>query len=187
MGITSHPKYKTWELMRNRCSNPKNKRYKFYGGKGIRVCDRWERSFHRFIEDMGVPDEGLTLDRIDNSKGYYRENCRWVSVTEQNRNRSNNVYIDVFGRSFILEDCIAASRYTKTAYYSRVRRGIDRFAALFSINKIISPAGEFCTIKEAAIESGVKEYKAINMVNDPNNRDWLRVGMIDFDALCNLI
>jgi len=78
------PTYKTWRSMKYRCSNPKNV---YYYQKGIRVCDRWLNSFVNFLEDMGERPEGMTIDRIDNTKGYSPENCVWSTITQQNNNK----------------------------------------------------------------------------------------------------
>jgi len=72
--------------MLDRCSNPKNSRWKDYGGRGIAVCARWQH-FENFVKDMGKRPDGLTLDRIDNDLGYFKANCRWTTLTEQSRNR----------------------------------------------------------------------------------------------------
>lgn len=73
--------------MMQRCNNPKATNYKYYGAVGIKVCERWH-TFDLFLEDMGQCDTSdLTLDRIDNSRGYEPGNCRWVSQAEQNKNR----------------------------------------------------------------------------------------------------
>lgn len=79
--------------MVQRCSNPKNKAYKDYGGRGIKVCDRW-REFAKFFEDMGEKPDDMTLDRKDNDGDYTPDNCRWASTTEQNNNRRNSIYVD---------------------------------------------------------------------------------------------
>jgi hypothetical protein len=82
--------YKIWSNMKNRCSNEKYFQYKNYGGRGIKVCKRWDK-FEDFLADMMCGySESLTLDRMDNNKGYTKSNCHWVSMKEQQRNRSNN-------------------------------------------------------------------------------------------------
>lgn len=83
-----HPLYPTWKTMRQRCNNPNNKKYHRYGGRGIRVCDRWD-DFTNFVEDMGPSwGSGLTLDRRDNDGNYEPGNCRWVKPIIQANNRS---------------------------------------------------------------------------------------------------
>lgn len=81
-----HRLYNTWNAMKNRCNNPKDKDYLKYGGRGIKVCERW-LNVENFIEDMYPTfKEGLTLDRKDNNKGYSKENCRWVPKSVQSQN-----------------------------------------------------------------------------------------------------
>lgn len=79
--------YKTWDMMIQRCSNPKHTNYKYYGARGITVCDRWLRSFKSFYDDMGDRPQGMTLDRKDVNKGYYKDNCRWATRTLQSINQ----------------------------------------------------------------------------------------------------
>lgn len=87
-GYDGTPTYKTWMSLRARCNNQKDKDYKNYGGRGISVCDRWNNSFIAFLEDMGEkPFKKAMIDRVNNEDGYYKENCRWTTITENNRNR----------------------------------------------------------------------------------------------------
>lgn len=78
--------YTTWKSMWQRCANPKHTAFKYYGGRGIRVCKRWE-VFENFLEDMGERPAGKTLDRKDNNAGYTPKNCRWATHKEQIHNR----------------------------------------------------------------------------------------------------
>lgn len=73
--------------MRIRCNDPNHTGYPNYGGRGIKVCERWERSYDAFIADMGRRPPGLTLDRIDNERGYEPGNCRWTDWITQARNK----------------------------------------------------------------------------------------------------
>ena len=91
MGIITHgmwgtPTYKTWDGMLQRCNNEKKKSYIDYGGRGIKVCDRWLR-FENFFQDMGERPKDLILERIDNNLGYFKGNCKWATYVEQGRNR----------------------------------------------------------------------------------------------------
>ena len=83
------PTYVSWYNMKSRCNNPNANDYKYWGGRGISVCLRWE-SFANFLDDMGERPEGLTLDRVDNDGDYEPGNCRWATWKEQRANRRTN-------------------------------------------------------------------------------------------------
>lgn len=86
--------YSTYRGILSRCFNKQNTRYRDYGGRGITVCDRW-LSYENFLEDMGRrPSAKHSFDRIDNEKGYYKENCRWALAGDQMTNRRNTLFVD---------------------------------------------------------------------------------------------
>jgi hypothetical protein len=95
--------YTTWVNVINRCTKPRTSHYRFYGGSGITVCERWF-SFENFLADMGEPPDGLSIDRINNSLGYSPENCRWATHTEQCNNRRNSRFITHDGVTHTLSE-----------------------------------------------------------------------------------
>lgn len=115
--------YVTWQSMRQRCNDPHSDRFYAYGAIGITVCDEWCHSFEQFLADMGERPKGCTLDRIDNTKGYSPDNCRWATPKQQSHNRKSNVLVNFQGS---LIPCAEAARrcgLSKTLLYDRLKRG----------------------------------------------------------------
>ena len=112
---------KCWHNMINRCS-PKSPSRKYYFDKGISVCERW-KTFENFKEDMGDVPEGLTIDRIDGSKGYFKENCRWATQSQQARNVSSNHKVFVFGENMTVTDLAERIGLKPNTVLFRIRRG----------------------------------------------------------------
>lgn len=93
-GLTGSRTHNAWRASKERCANPKNKKYADYGGRGISMCDRWRSDFLNFLADMGVaPTPKSELDRIDNEKGYEPGNCRWATREDQMMNRRTTTLI----------------------------------------------------------------------------------------------
>lgn len=93
------PTWQCWEDMRLRCTNPKIAKYQSYGGRGIKVCDRWLNDFDAFVEDMGFKPECLTLERIDVNGDYEPGNCRWATMFEQLGNKRTSRFITFEGKT----------------------------------------------------------------------------------------
>lgn len=94
-GMTGTSIFICWGMMRQRCQNPRQQSYLNYGGRGIKVCKRWDK-FENFYKDMGdIPSPGYELDRIDNNDDYKPSNCQWATAKQQNRNRRNCIFIKI--------------------------------------------------------------------------------------------
>lgn len=119
-----HPREESvYRNMLSRCHNPKATGYKYYGGRGIFVCDRWRESFYNFYEDMGERPENTTLDRIDYNKGYDKLNCRWGSWKEQGNNKSDNVLIEYDGEIKTISEWADEINVKQNTLLYRLRRG----------------------------------------------------------------
>lgn len=94
--------YQAWQNMKSRCMKPSNNRYHRYGGRGIKVCERW-LSFENFYEDMGDCGD-LTLDRIGNNGHYEPDNCQWVPMSDQGKKTSRIRYLTYNGETFSLSE-----------------------------------------------------------------------------------
>ena len=105
-GLTKHPLYHCWYNMIDRCYDKTNAQWDGYGGRGITVCDEWRGStgLARFIADMGECPPGHSIDRIDNDGHYHKDNCRWSTRKEQQRNMRNSRIITHNGRTGNLSD-----------------------------------------------------------------------------------
>lgn len=100
-GMASSQIYQIWFNVLRRCNDPRRSEFYLYGGRGIRVCKRWEK-FENFLADMGERPEGMSLDRKDNDGDYKPSNCRWATAEEQARNKSTNRLLTYEGRTMPL-------------------------------------------------------------------------------------
>ncbi len=133
--VTKHgewgsPLFNVWRAMVRRCTSPKDKRYERYGGRGIKVCKRWE-SVANFIADMRPGYEtGMQLDRKNNDGDYKPSNCGWATARQQTRNYSRNVILEHDGRSLCVVDWAAEVGIPASVLYDRIARGWEPSRAL---------------------------------------------------------
>lgn len=123
-GMSASPEYDVWSSMRERCDNPKHEYYADYGGRGIRVCERW-RDFRNFIHDVGArPSPKHSIDRYPNNNGDYEPgNVRWATRTEQMRNTRQNVFLEHCGVSMCLTDWSEKTGISVARISARLRHG----------------------------------------------------------------
>lgn len=128
--INTHPLYKLWNGMKRRCSNERARQYCDYGGRGITVCDRWQKSFQDFVTDMGPRPQGWTIERVDNNAGYSPENCRWATRAEQLLNKRNNIRVTVEGREYLAHTLAKRCGLDPRTIAKRAARGLSLAAVL---------------------------------------------------------
>lgn len=116
--------YAAWRAAKNRCRNANNPAFRNYGARGITFSPRWDR-FEDFLADMGECPPDLSLDRIDNERGYEPGNCRWAEWRDQVRNTRHNVFVDVDGERLALIDFARLRGIGYGAIQARIRRGED--------------------------------------------------------------
>lgn len=124
--------YNIWSGMKRRCNNKKDK---YYGGRGITVYNRWNK-FENFYEDMGERPRGKSLDRIDNNKGYSKENCRWVSRSIQQKNKIDSLYVFINNKKF--NSITEAAKYHNKSI-TTIKRWCEGYIDIRRSNKFNKP------------------------------------------------
>ena len=129
--------YYTWQAMKRRCLTDYDKRSERYQSRGITICDDWVGSFESFLSDVGEPPTGQhSLDRIDNDKGYSKENCRWATAKEQANNKTSNYKITVNGETKNLCQWSELTGIKRETIKNRIRRGWSESDA------VLTPVGK---------------------------------------------
>lgn len=174
------PTYRSWNAMKQRCQDKNHPAFYRYGGRGITVCERWQK-FINFLEDMGERPEGKSVDRIDNNKGYCKENCRWATPKEQcnnTRNNIKNIYIVYRGeRKSVVEwekitgidNVKIRNRIKKGWYIGEVLGFLDRYPKCEDISiplklsrneKIVFLKGVGCKLNKIGNYFGISRERA---------------------------
>ncbi len=116
--------YNIWKNMRARCGRKSHRAYHNYGGRGVKVCERWRESFAAFLEDMGAsPTARHSIERIDNAKGYEPGNCQWATQAEQMRNTRRNRHLTHNGETLTITDWAARLGVVASSLFKRVSKG----------------------------------------------------------------
>lgn len=130
-GLSRSDTYRSWMSMRKRCNDPRDPSFARYGGRGIRVCARWNESFETFLEDMGIrPARRFTLDRKDVNGPYEKSNCRWATSQQQCRNRRRNHRVTFAGESLTITEWAERTGIWKGTIRERLKRGWSTHDAL---------------------------------------------------------
>lgn len=194
-GKKNHRLYSIMNKMKQRCYNLNHDAYERYGGAGVTICEEWRTDFMSFYDwamSNGYKEE-LTIDRKENDKGYCPDNCRWVSITTQNRNKSNVRLITIEEDTKSLAEWLRDSRVsvTKSAFYHRVKEGMSDKEALLTpyVNKNTKVnKAQFIEVSKhmVTIDGQTKSFKdwckhlGINIVTA---RTRYEKGMSDIEAL----
>jgi hypothetical protein len=145
--------------MKQRTENKNSPSYQNYGGRGINICEEWSKSFDVFLHDMGEKPAGLSIDRIDNEKGYFKENCRWTTGAEQAHNKRNNNKLTYGGETLTLAEWsrrIGINVKTLEYRYYQAHWPIDKILATpakvpkIKLPKHITYAGDTLSVTEWA-------------------------------------
>lgn len=145
-----HPLYAIWREIRARCNDPKRAAYPNYGGRGIKLCEKWN-DFQNFYDDMFPTwTKGLTVERIDVNKGYSPENCRWATRTEQARNKRNNKNFTINGQTKCLTEWCEIFQIEYSPVQHRLNDGWDIETALKTPVKEYKPRVQNATCPDGA-------------------------------------
>lgn len=161
-GMSRTPVYRVWSAMHGRCENPKNKFFKYYGARGIGVCERWKH-FENFTADMGPRPQGGSLERKRVHEGYSPENCCWANRTRQQRNRTDSRFITINGERKHLYDWAEKVGTPPQTIAARLDKGLPAELAVLPYDRSAYPKFiDFCADKVlpycrfyAAMYSGV--------------------------------
>jgi len=128
---TRTKEYIAWTSIQGRCTNPNNKDYPRYGGRGISVCDRWLNSYENFLADMGrKPTPQHSIDRKDNDGNYDPSNCRWATLEEQGNNKRNNTFLTFEGMTLTIAEWARKINIPQNTLHARLRRNLPLEKAL---------------------------------------------------------
>jgi hypothetical protein len=132
-GLSGTRIYEIWCTMKKRCENKNSKNYERYGGRGIKLCERWQKFENFYIDMASTYKENLTIDRINNNGNYEPSNCRWATTKEQLNNYSRNIIVTINGETDSLKNICKKYNVSYDKTHHRMSRGIDLLTAMTAI------------------------------------------------------
>jgi hypothetical protein len=139
-GLRKSKLYITWANMKQRCYNPNDSHYKWYGGRGVTICDEWKNDFKAFY-DWAIANgyrDSLTIDRVDSTKNYSPDNCRFITMSAQQRNKSSNKYIEYNGETKSVQEWAEKLNIKPSTLRARFNKGWSIERALSEPVRVIS-------------------------------------------------
>jgi len=151
-----------WKGVKSRCNNPNRKSYKYYGGRGIKICEEWDKSYVAF-RDWSVANgyqENLTIDRIDTNGHYCPENCRWTTCRVQSNNTRRNHVIEAYGEAHTMAEWARINNISYHTMKTRLRKGLTGEAVVAPVHKArtVTANGETHTLREWAEITGLSYF-----------------------------
>ena len=167
--IKIRPEYYVWSAMKSRCNNPNSQQYNNYGCRGIKCCDDW-LFFDNFFRDMGVrPSNKHSLDRIDNSRGYSKENCRWATHDVQDLNKRTNRHLEFNDETLTVSQWAKKIGIRVTTLWKRLDSGWSIEAALTTKHRYINiPYKHSKTLKDARLNNRLTLREVQKLTGIPN-------------------
>lgn len=167
----NHSEYSSYVRMKSRCLVESNNRFNNYGGRGIKICDRWLDSFENFLKDMGKkPTEKHSIDRIDVNGDYTPDNCKWSTNSEQQRNKRGNLLVNVNGKIVCAKEASEILGINYNTLFQRVKRGSKNTLNIDSNSKKrmvmnMETGIYYNSIREAAISHNIAPQRLVHMLN----------------------
>lgn len=177
-GMSKTPTYKSWKKMKERCSDPNATQWKWYGGNGIKVCERWQ-TFENFFADMGArPSLDYSIDRIKNEKGYEPGNCRWATKKEQIDNQKKTIWVIIDGENMTFQDACRRKNFNFSKAYGRFRRGYNLQTVFYENDMRLKTVTKLDGLKRLATQKAVLNAADLAIFNEV---------VIDLAVLANAI
>lgn len=168
MSSKNPPGYDTWYKIRRRCYNPKDNRYKDYGGRGITMCPQWLNSLKQFLKDMKYRPPGTSIERLNNDLGYTPDNCVWGTKSQQSRNRRNTRHVTIEGKNYMAVELADKCKLDPDVIVSRAARGLS-LSNILSKDKQSNPKNQQTATQAAAKAKSAKTHCSNGHAWTPKN------------------